>query len=581
LERGESAKNTGSLSTRQLPARAHMVSPRAMTEANGEEEVEEESEVESEVESEEESEVDALAEESVEERAVDPKHSPPTEPAMPKAFQGDPLARPLPSLRRPILTGRVREQRMRRLAIGGLLAGALGIFAVVSWLGDETSDETVEEDEEWSPLVLAEKGPKEEVEVPAVVPEGDEATADAADSQVERSNETPIANGALTRTRTPFGAARGFRPALLTSGLSGAEAVRLEQALGEVLDFRRCHATDSLVVERAEGGALVRFEYHDGATSFVRADVGADDVILAERIEIPLEITRVTRGGVVRSSLGDAVAGAGLGRQTVGLFIEVFDGKVNFSTQARAGDSFRLVVDEERLNGEFLRFGQVRAIEYIGQRAGTLRAYFFHPREERRGDWFDEDGRAIRGGWLRVPTRYDRISSPFNLRRMHPILRRIVPHNGVDFAASTGTPVWAAADGTVTWASPKGPNGNLVSIRHAGGYTSHYAHLHQIQRGIAVGTEVEQRQVIGTVGTTGRSTGPHLHFGLKRGNRFLDAMEVINGPGQLLPGGQRAVFRREMTSLTRELERVEVQSPPPTAATENDEEPEPSEEVMD
>ncbi|MFK8002592.1 MAG: peptidoglycan DD-metalloendopeptidase family protein [Polyangiales bacterium] len=541
-----------------------------MSEGTGEEEVDE-------------SVLDESAEEPA--KSVDepeePKPLPPSEPTMSKAFQDDPLARPLPSLRRPILTGRVREQRMRRLFIGGLLAAALAIFGGVTWLSGGTSDEDVEEeDEEWSPLILAEKGPKEEVEVPAVMAEGDDDPVDA-EPEVERSNETPSADGATSRTRTLFGNARGFRPALLSSGLTGAEAVRLEQALGEVLDFRRCHATDSLVVERGEGGALVRFEYHDTATSFVRADVGADDAIQAERIEIPLEINRVTRGGVVRSSLGDAVAAVGLGRQTVGLFIEVFDGKVNFSTQARAGDSFRLVVDEERLNGEFLRFGQVRAIEYIGQRAGTLRAYFFHPRGERRGDWFDEDGRAIRGGWLRVPTRYDRISSPFNLRRMHPILRRIVPHNGVDFAASTGTPVWAAADGTVTWASAKGPNGNLVSIRHAGGYSSHYAHLHQIQRGITVGTEVEQRQLIGTVGTTGRSTGPHLHFGLKRGNRFLDAMEVINGPGRLLPGGQRAVFRREMATLSRELERVEVESPEPAEAPADDEESESAEEVMD
>jgi hypothetical protein len=125
---------------------------------------------------------------------------------------------------------------------------------------------------------------------------------------------------------------------------------------------------------------------------------------------------------------------------------------------------------------------------------------------------------------------------------MHPILRRIVPHNGVDFAAATGTTLWAAADGEISWAGPKGANGNLVSIRHANGYESHYAHMHRIQRGIAVGVEVRQRQVIGSVGTTGRSTGPHLHFGLKHNGRFVDPLPVLNGPGQLLPAGQLAGY---------------------------------------
>ena len=130
----------------------------------------------------------------------------------------------------------------------------------------------------------------------------------------------------------------------------------------------------------------------------------------------------------------------------------------------------------------------------------------------------------------------------------------------------------AAADGEITWAGDKGPNGNLVSIRHARGYSSHYAHLHQIQRGIRPGVTVTQDQVIGTVGTTGRSTAPHLHFGLKRNNRWLDPMPVINGPGELLPAGPRARFQREKAELIELLESLQVEGPAPTSDPEPEEE---------
>jgi len=102
----------------------------------------------------------------------------------------------------------------------------------------------------------------------------------------------------------------------------------------------------------------------------------------------------------------------------------------------------------------------------------------------------------------------------------------------------------------------------LVSIRHANGYESHYAHMHRIQRGIAVGVEVRQRQVIGSVGTTGRSTGPHLHFGLKHNGRFIDALPVINGPGQLMPAGQLAGYRTWVRGLVRRLERIDTGGDP-------------------
>ena len=481
----------------------------------------------------------------------------------PAPAESDPLARPLPSVDMPLLRGQVRAARARRMAL--LAALAIAAVGFVAWGIWRTVASWLEEGDEARAVVAAASPPIKDPD--AYAPEeafeedtGDDLTID--EPGPERVELEPTAPDGQARTATTFGQALGFRPALLRAGLTNDEAASIEGAAAELLDFRRCRPDDRIIFERDGDGKLLSFEYHDESTSYVKVTHDGE-TYAAERTEIPVRRDRVVRGGTVQSSLGEAVMRAQLDRTHAGLFVEIFDSKVNFSTAARAGDTFRVVLDEEFVDGRRLGYGQVRAIEYVGERAGTLRAFWFEA-NGRRGDWYGEDGRAIRGGWLRIPCRYDRISSPFDPRRMHPILRRIHPHNGVDFAAATGTPVYAAADGEITWAAAKGPNGNLVSIRHADGYTSHYAHLHRIQRGIRNGVRVEQRQLIGTVGTTGRSTGPHLHFGLKRNGRFVDPMVVINGPGPRLPGGQLTAFRRQMAELTERLESFGVRPPAPS-----------------
>ena len=311
-----------------------------------------------------------------------------------------------------------------------------------------------------------------------------------------------------------------------------------------------------MIFERDREGTLVRFEYHGSPTAYALMTRNGTGGMQGREIEKPVERIRVARGGRISSSLGNALTAAGLRTSVAGVFIEALGNRFSFATSAREGDTWKIVLDEERVDGRFLDYGQIHAVEYVSRSAGTLRAFYYEVGDD--GEYYDENGRSTSGGVLRTPLRYDRISSPFDPERMHPILRRVHPHNGVDYAASTGTPVWAAADGEITWAGPKGPNGNLVSIRHAGGLESHYAHLHQINRGIRPGVRVESRQQVGTVGTTGRSTGPHLHFGVKRNGNFVDPLPIINGPGRRLSPGHLAPFRRQARVLVRELEAIEV-----------------------
>ncbi len=488
--------------------------------------------------------------------------------AMPERDAEGVSHRPLPSVRIPLLRDELRATRMRRtIALSIAAALAVGAIAAAIFVPGMWGSEEAHEAE--GPAAAAEP-PRTWIDdagtEPAPGPEGAEAPV---------VSEEELPDGAGTRTVHRFGTARAFRSALVAATLTGEEADALITALDDVMDFRRCRPEHELVVERDADGVLRRFEYRASVTQVYEATRDDEGTLTGRQVEVPVERVRLRRGGTIRSSLGSALERAGLGRSLVGVFVEVFERNVSFATDTRAGDTFRIIVDEERIAGEFLRYGTVYAVEVRGQRLGEHQAFWFAPRED-LDDFYDETGRAVHGGWLRTPLRYDHISSPFDPRRRHPILHRIVPHNGVDYAAPTGTPVSAAADGVVTWVGPRGANGNLVSLRHDNGYETHYAHLSRFASGLATGQRVRQRQLIGYVGSTGRSTGPHLHFGLKRNGRFVDPQAELNGPGRMMPSAYLGRYRREVRALQAELARVPV-APAHDDAEETDEADEPEE----
>ena len=466
--------------------------------------------------------------------------------------------RPLPSVRIPLLRDELRASRVRRTA-------ALAIFALLVVSGIASAI--------FLPGVFGTSG-EPEGDAPAAAHVGELAsdagvielpdTPAAVEPEAPAPVAQPLPNGEGTRTVRPFGNAAGFRPALVAAGLTGGEADTVIASLDGVMDFRRCRPEHQLTIERGADGTLRRFEYRASITQIYECARNDEGSLIGRQVEVPIERVRLARGGTVSSSFGGALERAGLGRTLVGVFVEVFERDVSFATHTRAGDTFRIIVDEERIGDTVLGYGTVHAVEVRGQRLGERRAYWFEPRDD-RADFFDATGRAVHGGWLRTPLRYDHISSPFDPRRRHPILRRIVPHNGVDYAASTGTPVWAAADGVVTFIGPRGANGNLVSLRHENGYETHYAHLSRFAAGLERNDRVQQRQVIGYVGSTGRSTGPHLHFGLKRNGRFIDPQAELNGPGRMMPSAHLARFRRHVRAVDAELARIAVTPPAPDA----------------
>jgi murein DD-endopeptidase MepM/ murein hydrolase activator NlpD len=229
----------------------------------------------------------------------------------------------------------------------------------------------------------------------------------------------------------------------------------------------------------------------------------------------------------------------------------IFGGVIDFALDPRAGDTFSVLYEERYLDGEKIGEGSIVAAEYVNE-GKSYSAYRFIDRDGDEG-YFSADGVSMRKAFLRAPLDFTRVSSNFNLRRLHPVAKVIRPHRGVDYAASTGTPVYASGDGRVAASGYSRANGNYVFVSHANNITTRYLHLHK--RTVKAGQRVKQGQLIGTVGSTGLATGPHLHYeflvnGVHRNPRTV----LDNLPrARSLASSEMNAFKQQIAPLQTQL----------------------------
>ncbi|MDD9951711.1 MAG: peptidoglycan DD-metalloendopeptidase family protein [Zetaproteobacteria bacterium] len=229
--------------------------------------------------------------------------------------------------------------------------------------------------------------------------------------------------------------------------------------------------------------------------------------------------------GVVKNSLWQSAYDAGLDGAAIAMLADVFAWQVDFERQIRPGDAWKVVIEKEVLeNGKFYGWGHVIAAQFHGN-AGNYDAYRFVSGNQSAG-YYDLNGDNMKGKFLKSPLKYSRISSPFQRKRYHPILKVNRPHLGVDYAASAGTPVRTVGDGVISILGRRGGNGNMIKIRHNSKYQTAYKHLSGFARGLRSGSRVRQGQVIGYVGSTGLATGPHLHFEFYENGQYTDPLGV-------------------------------------------------------
>ncbi|HVR64726.1 MAG TPA: peptidoglycan DD-metalloendopeptidase family protein, partial [Polyangia bacterium] len=324
--------------------------------------------------------------------------------------------------------------------------------------------------------------------------------------------------------------------ALLAREGFGADGPAVVAALARLTDPKLIRGGQHYLVRTDDQGAPDAFEYHPTAVLRYliekQPDGAAGGVWKGRKVEQPVDMRTIQAAGVVESSLYESVQKSGESTSLVSLLVELFAWDVNFYVDTHPGDHWKVIVEKQYLGGQFYKYGALLAAEY-GGKAGTFRAFYWKPPGAKTpGKYYDERGQAITKTMLKTPLRYVRISSKFDRKRFHPILHVEKAHLGIDYAAPVGTPVWASASGRVVEAQMKRGSGNTVVIAHVNGLATRYYHLSRFARGLHPGQMVRQKDVIGYVGTTGLSTGPHLHFSLTRNGVFVDPskMQVTRDP---------------------------------------------------
>lgn len=283
------------------------------------------------------------------------------------------------------------------------------------------------------------------------------------------------------------------------------------------------------------------------------------------KIEKKPDVKVAVRSGVIQSSLYKAGLDAGLDEDLIMSMAGIFGWDIDFALDIRKGDRFQILYEEKFLDGQRLGSGAILAAEFTNQNT-TFQAVRY---VDHNGDaqYYSPTGKAMRKAFLRAPLDFRRISSNFNPPRLHPITKTVRPHRGTDYAANRGTPVWAAGDGKVISSGYTEANGNYVVIQHGSDVQTKYLHLHK--RSVKSGARVKQGQVIGTVGSTGYSTAPHLHYEFLLNGVHRDPRTILQKlpKAQSIPDSEMQRFYAQTQPLVAQLEKTTKLASNSTSAT--------------
>ncbi len=341
---------------------------------------------------------------------------------------------------------------------------------------------------------------------------------------------------------------------LLSFGIEYPLIDKIVKKSDSIFDVRKIKAgnTYAMITSRDTLHTPLYFIYEDSPTSYIVYDLADSITIYKEDKEIK-KLLR-TASGVIETSLWNTLVESNTNPILALELSEVYAWAIDFFG-LQQGDIFKVIYEVLEVEGEVIGLGKIRTSVFTHNNRDFYAFYYF---QDSIGDYFDEEAQSLRRTFLKAPLRFSRISSRFSYSRMHPILKYRRPHLGVDYAAPYGTPVQAIGDGTVISVGYSGGAGHMVKIKHNGTYTTAYLHLLKYGPGIKKGVYVKQGDVIGYVGSTGLSTGPHLDFRFYKNGEAVDPLKVESPPAEPIDSAYMKDYMLTVDSMKKELGKIDV-----------------------
>lgn len=364
-------------------------------------------------------------------------------------------------------------------------------------------------------------------------------------SETEKEPQSPP----LAAEEFTISAGKTIIELLTPHGFSPARVIEIREAVRPVYDLAKIPAGQKIRLFRQEE-TTISFELDLDNERFLEVDLTNTPPTASIKFR-PVIRQLVLVEGIIKDSLIAAVNQAGEQDLLALMIADIFGWVIDFYVDLRPDDSFRVLVEKKYINGQFSGYGPVLAACFVN-RGQVFEAYRYEFPDTGKADYFEAGGGSLRKEFLKSPLRYARITSRFSSSRLHPIRKIYRPHYGIDYAAPIGTPVQATADGLVTFAGWNGAAGRMVRIRHRNAYETMYLHLRSLAPGIKTGARVSRGQVIGYVGSSGESTGPHLDYRLLYHGKYVNPLSWKFQPAEPLPSSYLPDFKQQV-KIRRQL----------------------------
>ena len=267
-----------------------------------------------------------------------------------------------------------------------------------------------------------------------------------------------------------------------------------------------------ILIERNQNNFLSKLSVNKDDLNTLQAKKDKEGKFLVVEKEKDFKIVKKYVAGTINSSLSSSARKAGLSSNQINQLVNIFSWDIDFKYDIKKGDTFSLVYEQKIVDDKVIGAGKIVGAEF---NLSNIKYSAFLYKNNNVEKYYNDKGESLEKAFIRNPIDFARVSSKFNSGRIHPIFKKIRPHNGTDYSAKIGTPIKTTGDGLVEFVGKQNGYGNVIIVNHGRGYTTLYAHMNGFQKGISKGTKVSQGQVIGYVGMTGYSTGPHLHYEFK------------------------------------------------------------------